>query len=147
MAVLVTDALPKDMPCFGLCDGVWVCTFSEVKALTGVLREGILRLGELRTHEENKGDKMHLLYNYLTSAEFRLHVEAILGAFQTLKGDLEREKRVYKKLWAAREKQLDCVLDNTLQFYGSVRGIAGKGLQEIEALELDGALLLEETLE
>ncbi len=32
IAVLVTKTMPKDLDCFGLKDGVWVCTFSDVKA-------------------------------------------------------------------------------------------------------------------
>src|SRR5436309_3809895 len=44
IAVLVTRVMPKDMECFGVKDGVWVCSFSEVKALTTVLRDGIIKV-------------------------------------------------------------------------------------------------------
>src|SRR6185437_13258810 len=43
-AVIVTQAMPKDMPCFGERNGVWICSFSEVRALAFVLRDGIIRV-------------------------------------------------------------------------------------------------------
>ena len=38
VAILVTQVYPKDMSCFGERDGVWICSFSEVIALTTALR-------------------------------------------------------------------------------------------------------------
>lgn len=34
IAVIVTEVLPKEMDSFGFKDGVWICRFSEVKALS-----------------------------------------------------------------------------------------------------------------
>ena len=56
IAVLVTQNMPKDMNCFGLKDGVWICTFNEVQALSAVLRDGILRLFNAAKSQDNKGD-------------------------------------------------------------------------------------------
>src|SRR5258705_8235420 len=70
IAVIVTKAMPKAMDCFGLKDGVWICSFGEVKALVGVLRDGIMRVFNAAKNNDNKGDKMTLLYGYLTSGEF-----------------------------------------------------------------------------
>ena len=44
IAVIVTKAMPKDMDCFGIKDGVWICSFGEVKALAAVLRDGVIRV-------------------------------------------------------------------------------------------------------
>ena len=44
--------------------------------------------------------------------------------------DLIREKNAHKKLWKQREKQLDKVVDNTLNMYGSIKGIAGKSVPD-----------------
>ncbi|HRH10472.1 MAG TPA: hypothetical protein PLU73_03115 [Bacteroidia bacterium] len=40
-----------------------------------------------------------------------------------------------EKLWKEREKQLDKVLSNTTQFYGSIKGIAGNAIDDIKLLE------------
>ncbi|MFT4019104.1 MAG: DUF2130 domain-containing protein, partial [Agriterribacter sp.] len=39
IAVIVTQAMPKDMDQFGERNGVWICTFAEVNALAHILRD------------------------------------------------------------------------------------------------------------
>jgi hypothetical protein len=145
VAVLVTEVMPKEMTGFGLKDGIWVCTFKEVKGLATVLREALLRISEAKDSEENRGEKMHMLYSYLTSNEFRQQVEAIVEGFTSMKSALDKEKKAMMKLWAEREKQIDKVVQSTVSMYGSIRGIAGSAVGEIKSLELDSNddLLLE----
>ena len=85
---------------------------------------------------DNKGDKMGMLYDFLTGNEFRLQIESIVEGFTELKSDLEREKRAMQGAWKRREKQLDRVLLNTNYMYNSIKGIAGSAVQDIAALEL-----------
>ncbi len=125
IAVLVTQNMPKDMNCFGLKDGIWVCTFNEVQALAAVLRDGILRLFNAAKSQENKGDKMHMLYDYLTSNEFSEQWKAIREGFLSMKLSIQKERDAMEKLWKAREKQLDKVLLNAAHVKGSIEGIAG----------------------
>ena len=70
VAVIVTQAMPKDMNCFGEKNGIWICSFGEVKALVHVLRDLVLKVYSASKSQENRGDKMTLLYNYLISGEF-----------------------------------------------------------------------------
>lgn len=135
IAILVTQAFPKGMNCFGERDGVWICSFREVAGLTAALRGAILRIAETRKHEENKGEKMEMLYNYLTGLEFRQHIEAIVEAFFSMKQSITKERIQMEKLWKEREKQLDRVLLNTSGMYGSIRGIAGSSVNTIPLLE------------
>lgn len=125
IAVLVTQNMPKDMNCFGLKDGIWICTFNEVHALAAVLRDGILRLFNAAKSQENKGDKMHMLYDYLTSNEFSEQWKAIREGFLSMKLSIQKERDAMEKLWKAREKQLDKVLLNAAHVKGSIEGIAG----------------------
>lgn len=135
IAILVTQTFPKDMERFGEKDGIWICNFNEVIGLAHVIRQGIIRVYEAQKMEENKGEKMQLLYNYLTGNEFRGHVEAIAEGFMSLKSGITRERVQMEKIWKEREKQLEKVLLNTVGLYGSVRGIAGASLGEIPALD------------
>ena len=64
IGVLVTDALPADMSRLGLKDGIWICTFSEFKGLCSVLRESIIQVNTAIATQENKGDKMGMLYDF-----------------------------------------------------------------------------------
>ena len=136
IGVLVTEAYPKGMERMGMVDGIWVCSFDEFKGLCFVLRESIIQLSTVISSQENKGDKMIMLYDFLTSNEFRLQVEAIVEGFTQMQTDLNAEKRSMQGHWKKREKQLQKVLLNTNHMYNSIRGIAGSAIQSIKMLEL-----------
>jgi hypothetical protein len=136
IGVLVTEVMPADMDRMGLKEGIWICTFEEFKGLCTVLRETIIRLSSSLVSQENKGDKMHLLYDFLTSNTFRMQVEAIVEGFSQMKADLESEKRSMMRIWKQREKQIEKVIVNTIDMYGSIKGIAGSAIQDVKALEL-----------
>jgi hypothetical protein len=65
-----------------------------------------------------------------------MQIEAIVEAFTTMQSDLDSEKRSMQRIWKQREKQIEKVLDNTINMYGSIRGIAGNAIGNIKALEL-----------
>jgi hypothetical protein len=135
IAVIVSKAMPKEMDCFGIKDGVWVCSFGEVKALAAVLRDGIIRVFSAAKNKENKGDKMHLLYDYLTSNEFAEQWKAIREGFLLMRNSIQKERDAMEKLWKAREKQLDKVLLNAAHVKGSIEGIAGMDSVDLNLLE------------
>ena len=85
--------------------------------------------------QENKSDKAHLIYNYVTGTEFRQNIEAILEGWLALKDGITRERVQMEKIWKEREKQIDKTLTNTAQFYGSIKGIAGNAVGDIQLLE------------
>jgi len=136
IGVLVTDAMPSDMDRMGLKDGIWICNFDEFKGLCAVLRDSIVQINNALTSQENKGDKMQILYNYLTGNTFRMQVEAIVEGFSQMKADLESEKRAMQRIWKQREKQLEKVTINTIDMHASIKGIAGNAIQSVRALEL-----------
>ena len=144
VGVLVTDAMPAGFERMGIKDGVWICTYEEFKGLCAVLRETVIQIGSAVSSQENKGDKMHMLYDFLTSNTFRMQVEAIVEGFSCMKNDLEKEKRAMQRIWKEREKQIDKVITNTIDMYGSIKGIAGNAIQAVRALELPGGDLAEE---
>ncbi len=135
VAILVTSIYPKELSCFGERDGVWVCSFSEVIALTTALRHTIMRIAETKKAEENKGEKMQMLYGFLTGIEFRQHIETIVEGFLHLKNSISKERIQMEKIWKEREKQLEKVLISTSGMYGSIKGIAGASIGNIPLLE------------
>ena len=138
IGVLVTEAMPSDMQRMGLRDGIWVCSYEEFKGLCGVLRESLIQVSTALGSQVNKGDKMQLLYDYLTSNSFRMQVEAIVEGFSSMKSALESEKRAMQRIWKEREKQIEKVINNTIDMHASIRGIAGNAIQAVKALELPG---------
>jgi len=135
IAVIVTNVMPKDMDCFGLRDGVWICSFSEVTALASVLRDGIIRVYNSARSQQNKGDKMNLLYDYLTSHEFAEQWSAIREGFMSMKISIQKERDAMERLWKAREKQLEKVLLSAAHVRGSIEGIAGTDTINLNLLE------------
>lgn len=136
IGVLVTDAMPKGMDRMGLVDGIWVCSYQEFKGLCFVLRENIIAISNAIASQENKGEKMVMLYDFLTSNEFKLQIEAIVEGFTQMQTDLNSEKRSIQGHWKKREKQIQKVLLNTNYMYNSIKGIAGSAIQPISQLEL-----------
>lgn len=136
IGVLVTDIFPKGTERMCLMDGIWVCSYEEFKGLCAVLRESIIQFSSIVSAQENKGEKMVMLYDFLTSNEFRLQVEAIVEGFTQMQVDLNTEKRSIEGHWKKREKQIQKVLLNTNHMYYSIRGIAGSAIQSIKILEL-----------
>src|SRR6185312_13469911 len=117
IGIFVTDTMPAGMERMGLREGVWICSYEEFKGLCHVIREHIIALDLALSSQENKGDKMVLLYDYLTSNEFKLQVEGIIEGYTQMKIDLETERRSIMGHWKKREKQLQKVLNNTNFMY------------------------------
>jgi len=136
LGVIVTETMPSDMMHFGMRNGIWICSFHEVKGLALALREALLKIEAVKIYQSNSGDKMKLVYDYLTSNEFAQQIDVIVKTFVGMKGDLEQEKRALSKIWKNREKKIELVIQNTIDFYGSIQGLSGDQLPNIEALQL-----------
>ncbi len=137
LGVLVTSVYPSDMDRMGFVDGVWVCSLDEFRGAASLLRESLIRVHVTAQREENKSDKMILLYNYLTGNEFNMQLKAIVDGFMTMQTELDKERRSLMASWKRRQKLIDGVLQNTTEMYGSLQGIAGSAaLEHIDALEL-----------
>lgn len=137
IGVLVTSVYPNGMERMGFVDGIWVCNLAEFKGSVSLLRESLIRVHKTVQREENRGDKMTLLYNYLTGNEFSMQMNSIVEGFMTMQTELDKERRSLMASWKRRQKLIDGVLQNTTEMYGSLQGIAGSGaLGHIEALEL-----------
>jgi hypothetical protein len=138
IGVLVTEVMPSDMDRMGQKNGIWICNYEEFKGLSNVLRESIIQINNAISSQENRGDKMHMLYDYLTSTTFHMQVEAIVEGFSSMKMALDSEKRAMARIWKEREKQIEKVITNTIDMHASIRGIAGNAIQAVKALELPG---------
>jgi len=133
--ILVTNALPKGIERYGIIDGVWVCKIKDVKELSLVLRYGLLKLKAVAVAQHGKETKMEQLYQYLTSEEFKNVFEAILTGFKSIRDSHQSEKLKMQRLWKEREKVLEQVLSNSIDFYGSIKGIAGSEIPELGTLQ------------
>ena len=140
--VIVTQAMPDGEKKYCFKDGVWICSFWEIRWLSIVLRYGLIKLQSVAITQQNKGTKMEMLYNYLIGQEFRGQFEAILDGFSELRDGYNTERLRMLKIWKEREKQLDRILTNAVSFYGAIKGIAGPSIPDIPMLEGEEIKLL-----
>jgi hypothetical protein len=140
IAVIISQALPKEVDTFGYIDGVWVADPKVALPVALSLRQSLIEVAAARQASEGQQTKMEMVYGYLTGPRFRQRVQAIVEAFSSMKEDLDREKKAITRQWAKREEQIDRVMQATVGMYGDLQGIAGRTLQEIEGLEFQGML-------
>jgi hypothetical protein len=140
IAVVISQALPKEVETFGYVDGVWIADPKVALPLAFSLRQTLIEVACARQASEGQQTKMEMVYGYLTGPRFRQRVQAIVEAFSSMREDLDREKKAITRQWAKREEQIDRVMQATVGMYGDLQGIAGKTLQEIEGLEFQGML-------
>ncbi len=140
IAVIISQALPKEVDTFGFVDGVWVADPKVALPVALSLRQSLIEVAAARQASEGQQTKMEMVYGYLTGPRFRQRVQAIVEAFSSMKEDLDREKKAITRQWAKREEQIDRVMQATVGMYGDLQGIAGRTLQEIEGLEFQGML-------
>jgi hypothetical protein len=135
VAVLVTASLPKGCSRFTVIDGVLVTDFTCAAPLAAIVRVNLLQLAQTRSAAVNKGEKLELLYRYLSGIEFRQRVEAIVEAFERMREDLDQERRAAERQWAKRSKQIEAVTFNISGMYGDLQGLV-PSLPSIGRLEL-----------
>lgn len=134
VAVIASRVLPDEIEHFGLLHGVWVTDWLFASQLASALRITLIQLTESKIAYEGRGHKIELMYDYLTSTQFKQRIETIVDAFTRMSEDLAQEKRATLRAWSKREKQLELVMQGTAGFYGDIQGIAGAVIPEIEAL-------------
>ena len=143
IAVLVSEALPKDCDTFIYMNDVWVSNPQCAVSLAAALRVQLLNVAGARAAAAGAKQKSEILYEYVVaSTQFRHRVEAIAEAFIGMQAGLQEEKRATQRQWAKREKQIEQVISNTAGMYGELQALTG--LPEIAALtagatDMDGS--------
>jgi hypothetical protein len=134
VAVIVSEALPKDCNSFSQVSGVWVSNPQCAIGLAIAIRLQLTEVAIVRLAAVGKNEKMEVIYDYLSGSEFKQRVEAIVEAFVSMQQDLLEERRITERRWAKREKQIQRVISNTSGMYGDLQGLIGSSLQDIPAL-------------
>jgi hypothetical protein len=133
--VLVTNALPKEIKRYGLVEGVWVCGIHDVGELSLVLRYGILKVQSILIRQQNKESKAELLFNYLSSDEFKGTFDSILSNFRELQSSFDKEKTSTLKYWKQRESVLNQILSDCVTFSSTVNSTLGMNVAEIKSAD------------
>lgn len=136
IAVLVTTVMPKgkDEVIVRMGD-VWVISPQVIKPVAEMLRVVLLEANKLKLVNTGRNEKMELLYNYLSSTQFSQKVRTMLETFESMRSELEAEKRAIQKIWSKRQTQIERVTINMTTVVGDLQGIAHEALPQLENLE------------
>lgn len=133
VAVLVSTALPKEMrEPFAMYAGIWVVHPEALRPLGETLRVLLVELQKLKAANEGRQEKMALLYDYLSSAQFGQKVRTVVESFVAMKRDLDLEKAAMQRLWKKRETQIERVTLNMMGLCGELQAIAQNALPALD---------------
>lgn len=136
-AILVTKTFPKGIDRFSQREGIWICSYAELPSVAAVLRNAIMCVSDAKFSQENKGEKMHMLYDYMSGNEFRQKWDSIVETYLAMQKQLAEEKVRTQKHWSQRERQLDIILKNAVGFIEDVDIIGGLQIANTKLLEDD----------
>ncbi len=137
LAVLVVTDPPEDLETFSYKEGVWLVVRKMIVPLALALRFDLVRVNYEKLANIGRNKKTEILYQYVTSSEFKQRIEAIVEAFGSMQDEIEKEKRWFMTKWARQEKQLRKVIDHTQGMYGDLQGVVGKSLPDLKSLQLE----------
>lgn len=137
ICILVTEVMPDGVKHFERQSGVWICSQEYAVLLANVLRDSLLQVAIAKSAASHKDDKLQEIYDYIVSEAFRHKMEAHFESVQSLKDDLDIEKRSTERMWKKREIQIQRLDKSMSQMFGELQGIAGPALPSIKNLTLE----------
>lgn len=140
IAVLVANNTPPEVETFVYQDGIWIANRKMALPLALALRFDLVRVTFEKMVNVNKSEKAEILYQYITSTEFKHRIEAIAETFTDMQNTIETEKRWFTSKWAKQEKQIRRVVDNTIGMRSDLEGLVGNALPSIDYLELPDSI-------
>jgi hypothetical protein len=134
IGIIVSKELPQEYGDMSNIDGsIWAVKPLLVIPLANIMRMQLINLYAASKQSKITNKEMKSVYKYLTSAEFRNQIVAILDNYKKLQDELEKERRSTIARWNRQEKAIRGVVDNTTAFYGSLSGLGA--IKEIPQLE------------
>jgi hypothetical protein len=136
IGIIVSKELPDEYGDMRAVEAnVWAVKPKLALALASAMRNQIISVFTANHNNENKDEKMEILYQFLTGPEFRHRIEAIVENYGALQNEIEKEKRASQLRWTKQEKSIRVVIDSTIGMYGDLQGITGGAMSEIKQLE------------
>ncbi|MEK7528428.1 MAG: DUF2130 domain-containing protein [Patescibacteria group bacterium] len=136
--VLITEVMPSDAKQdIALYNGIWVAKPGFAVPLATLLRKNLLDVERQRALVEDRGTKADSLYSFVTSHEFAQQIESMVETYIDMREQIVKERVVYERSWAMREKQAQKLLTGTANIIGAMQGQIGHtAMPKIKGLEL-----------
>ena len=137
IAVLVTKHLPDNVSSFDYIDDVWVVSIKDFVPLVTTLRQQLINVYTIKQTGKSKDKKVELLYEYLTSSNFKNKMEQIIGNYKELYSEIEKERTFFTRKWARQEKSLSKIVENTGGLYAELQDSTGNKMLPIKDYEME----------
>lgn len=139
IAVIVTTVMPKGVTeSFCRIGDVWVVSPQVMRPVGETLRVILLEAQRLKLVNTGRNEKMEQLYSYLSSAQFAQKVRTMLEGFESMRADLDAEKRAMQRIWAKRQVQIERVTGSMANVVGELQAIAQDQLPRLDdVMELE----------
>ncbi len=135
--IIVTNIFPKDSSTdILLKDGVVICCYSLVLQVAEMLRQKLVEVAKEKFVSQNRGEKAELLYEYITSYEFKQQLEAIAEIYRDMNQQIIKERVSFEKIWKTREAQVQKLFQTTGGIIGLMSGKIGQSMPQIRGFEL-----------
>ena len=85
-----------------------------------------------------RNEKLEMLYNYLASPQFAQRIRSMLESFETMRADLDAEKRAMQRIWSKHQSQIERMAGSMTSVVGELQAIA-----QDQLTQLDDVLVLE----
>lgn len=137
LAIIISSVLPEEaVSGFGYIDGVYVVSQQMALPIASLLRDRLIDVAREKFIMQNKENNAEKLYEYVTSHEFRQHIEAVVEVYQDISQQILRERAAFEKIWKIREAQSQKLLSSTASIVGSIKGRVGQSLPAVKGLDL-----------
>lgn len=134
---IISDTLPDEAKSgMGCKDGVWIASHKLALPLAALLRKSLLDAAKQKKIAGAQSSKADELYGFVTSHDFQHQMEAMIGTYQDMQKEIQKERVSFERSWKLREMQVNKLLTGVAGLYGSMQGIAGAALAPIKSLEL-----------
>ena len=126
-AILVTNAPKKGSGGFFVEKGVIVVSPGGVLAITGILRDQVIKIARLKLTKSQKQEAVEQTMKYLQGAEFKNSLELVIKKTVEMYDDLKDECKDHIKIWKRRHDALKSVYLHTSRVQRrTINLIAGK---------------------
>lgn len=135
--ILLSSVLPDHISSgFGYIEGVYVVNHELAIPIALLLRQKLIDIAREKFIIQNKEGSSERLYEYITSHEFRQHIEAVVEVYQEMQSQIMKEKAAYERIWKMREAQVQKLWTSTAGIVGSIQGKIGQSMPAIKGLDL-----------
>jgi len=102
VAILVTTGSRRGFNGFSTMEGVPVVAPQGVIALVAILREHLIQMHRAKISKKQREMIAKKMMGFLTGAEFKNHIDGIVGAARQLQQQIKTEAQSHMKTWVER---------------------------------------------